>query len=263
MNHHTDMSDYSHQVFHFFDLYRTPFAVVCAASLFGFFQVLSRHRRDRKQGFEKFLTRQVHIAFMAAVVLSLAVILISTVTTSTILRGAFDPKAESAYECIMREFKFQYTAIQWCCIVSIISLVRGSYIHFILDHGLFHSKNKEEFFMVVTDAISFITGTLAYVNSTLHSWDSFYDMTFELIKMIWHGWVDEHKPLRTISLFSAGVTLGLFLKITIFNEDSAFNKFIRHSFGAMSDEKGKHHELDEKHHASVSAETTGGGKKHQ
>lgn len=183
MNHHTDMSDYSHQVFHFFDLYRTPFAVVCAASLFGFFQVLSRHRRDRKQGFEKFLTRQVHIAFMAAVVLSLAVILISTVTTSTILRGAFDPKAESAYECIMREFKFQYTAIQWCCIVSIISLVRGSYIHFILDHGLFHSKNKEEFFMVVTDAISFITGTLAYVNSTLHSWDSFYDMTFELIKV--------------------------------------------------------------------------------
>ena len=81
--------------------------------------------------------------------------------------------------------------------------------------------------------------------------------------MIWHGWVDEHKPLRTISLFSAGVTLGLFLKITIFNEDSAFNKFIRHSFGAMSDEKGKHHELDEKHHASVSAETAGGGKKHQ
>lgn len=174
--------DHSLQVFHFFDLYRTPFAVLCAASLYGFFQVTSKHRTDEKKGFEKFATRQLHISFVTPFMLSLVVLLISTMTITSILRGDFDSKAESAYEVIMREFKFQYTAIQWCCIISIISLIRGAYIHVVLDHNLFHGK-KEEFTMVVADLFSFVTGALAYINSSLHSWGSFYGMTSDLFKV--------------------------------------------------------------------------------
>jgi len=178
----TVISDHSHQVYHFFDLYRTPFAVLCAASLYGSFQVTSRHRTDGKKGFEKFATRQCHIAFATPCMLSLVVPLISTMTNVTILRGHFDPKAESAYELIMREFKFEYVAIQWCCIVSIISLIRGAYLHVLLGRGLFHG-HKEEFAMIVADLFSFVTGALAYINSSLYSWDSFYGMTCDLFKV--------------------------------------------------------------------------------
>eukprot|EP01083_Nonionella_stella_P140598 431405_1 len=217
--------DHSHQLYHFFDLYRTPFGIICAASLYAIFQATSKHRIDQKKGWEKFATRQLHIAFVTPFVLSLTVLLVATMTTSTILRGDFDPKAESAYDLMMREYKFQYVGIQWCCIVSIISLIRGIYIYWVLDNGLLHDK-KEEFAMVVFDLFSFITGALAYVNSSLYSWDSFYEMTCDLFKMIWHGYIDELKPLRALSLFSAGITLGLFLKVTFFNVEGFFGKFI-------------------------------------
>lgn len=224
MNHQT-FNDHSHQVYHFFDQYRTPFAVLCASSLYAFFQVTSKHRVETKKGYEKFLTRQLHFSFIIPFMLSLVVLLISTMTVTTILRGDFDPKAETAYELVMKEFKFEYVAIQWCCIISIISMIRGVYIHAVVDHRLFDNK-KEEFAMVVTDLFSFITGALAYINSSLYSWDSFYGMTCDLFKMIWHGYVDTQKPLRTLSLFSAGITMGLFLKVNLFNKDGIFSKFI-------------------------------------
>ena len=251
MNHQT-FNDHSHQVYHFFDQYRTPFAVLCASSLYAFFQVTSKHRVETKKGYEKFLTRQLHFSFITPFMLSLVVLLISTMTVTTILRGDFDPKAETAYELVMKEFKFEYVAIQWCCIISIISMIRGVYIHAVVDHRLFDNK-KEEFAMVVTDLFSFITGALAYINSSLYSWDSFYGMTCDLFKvstissllckvnglfsipyqnsdfnlqMIWHGYVDTQKPLRTLSLFSAGITMGLFLKVNLFNKDGIFSKFI-------------------------------------
>lgn len=65
--------------------------------------------------------------------------------------------------------------------------------------------------------------------------------------MIWHSYVDEQKPLKTLSFFSAGVTLGLFLKITIFNEEGILNKFIRESFGKKDEKNVSLGELKEEH----------------
>lgn len=53
--------------------------------------------------------------------------------------------------------------------------------------------------------------------------------------MIWHGYVDEQKPLRTLSLFSAGVTMGLFLKINIFNKDGYLHNAISDKFNKKSE----------------------------
>ena len=137
--------DHSHQLYHFFDSYRTPFAILSAVSMTALFQVLSRHRVEGTKGFEKFVTRQCHFAFATPFVSSLILLLVSTITSVTILQGDFDSREVSAFDLIMNNLKCEYVTIQWCCILSILSLIRGLGV---LDHDLLHGR-KDEFAMAL------------------------------------------------------------------------------------------------------------------
>eukprot|EP01083_Nonionella_stella_P153151 491637_1 len=136
--------------------------------------------------------------------------------------------------------------------MSIISIIRGSYIHILLDHSYLPSRGrKEEYAMVVGDLISFVTGILSFVNTSLYSWDSYYGMTLDLFKMTWHAYIDTLKPLRALSLFSASITLGLFGKIIFFDECGLLHKLLEEdkkveygdtSANESSNEKCKKHQ---------------------
>lgn len=78
--------------------------------------------------------------------------------------------------------------------------------------------------MIFADGMSLVAGTLSYINVSLHSWNNLFDMTVDLVKMLWNSCTDFSKPLRIVSVVFAFVMMGLFLKISLLNEGGLLHK---------------------------------------
>lgn len=179
----TSPHDFSHQAIHFIESYRTPYAILAAISCHIHFQMMHQHDTQNLTGIEKFATQQCSISFMVPAICSLIILLSATLAESTISRGEFDPVADSMYTLMMREFRFEYAAIQWCSIISILSFIRGVYLHYIIHNRIFPKHKGEEFAMIFADGLSLLAGILSYINVSLHSWDNLFDMTVDLVKV--------------------------------------------------------------------------------
>jgi len=179
----TSPHDFSHQAIHFIGSYRTPYAILAAISCHIHFQMMHLHDTKNLTGIERFATQQCSISFMVPAICSLIILLLATMTESTISRGDFNPVADSMYAMMIREFRFEYAAIQWCSIISILSFIRGVYLHYIIHNRIFPNHKGEEFAMIFADGMSLVAGTLSYINVSLHSWNNLFDMTVDLVKV--------------------------------------------------------------------------------
>ena len=195
-NHHN-----YHQAAAFFESYYAPAAIITGVSVIALLQVTRHHRVETvKSSWEKFLVRQCHFSFLLTFLLSGTTLLLSSMVSLSFLReglqqgqnlSSSSDSFQSPYALLMDKFRFEFVAVRWLFIVSIISCIRGVMIHIILNHHLardmgHNQKKQDQFFMVITGTISLLGGLFSYTNSTFvkeDSWTNFYGMTCDFFKV--------------------------------------------------------------------------------
>ena len=124
--------------------------------------------------------------------LSLSVIVLSSSALVRALTANFDPYAENGYELLFREFHFEFVCVRWAYNMSMLGflLAVGSKILYEFELFNFESDNWERSHLEIGIAVVLIISALAmhlfaYMNSTLVGWENYFDMTLDLLRMIY------------------------------------------------------------------------------
>lgn len=210
------LTNYTLEASRFFLNYRTPAALIAAASLQALLHLTRiHHKQDRrnkkKNRLEEWMVSICHINFLLAFALSLIILIISTTTEIRIYRGDFKPLAENVFDLLNKEFYFDFAAVRWCFLGSLFALIRGVGSHLLLEYNLLEGGKRFEGMIVFTAIVSVLTGLLSYMNDagTMKPWSNYLCMTIDLIKMVWVDTISLQKPLLIVSLLALGTCTGL------------------------------------------------------
>jgi hypothetical protein len=183
------LNDFTSEASRFFVSYRTPVALIAAASLQGLLLLTRIHhkadRKKKKNRLEEWTVTLCHLNFLFSFVLSMAALVLSTTAEVNIYRRDFKPLAENTFEFLNKQFKFEFAAVRWCFLMSLFALLRGLACHLLLEYNLLRREKMTEGTIVVLAFVSVITGLVSYVNTagTLNPWNNILLMTKDLAKV--------------------------------------------------------------------------------
>jgi len=80
-----------------------------------------------------------------------------------ILRYQFDPLAKDAYDLLTREFEFEFTALRWLFLISVLSLFEGITYIILVGNDLLHYNKRTEMVLVISAAISIFAALRVYI----------------------------------------------------------------------------------------------------
>lgn len=220
--------DYSSGAMQFFLNQKIVSCFMAAATMVGYFHTTSKYNSclGEKSQWKDFAIGQQKFSFFFSCYLWTMNILLAMAAEITILREEVtvnsnndSPPVKSSYDLLMRDYKFEFVAIRWASIVSILFFLRGVFLHCALDHHFFDKGKMTQRFMLISAIVSFSAGIFSYINATLQfeEWSDFLGMTVNLMKlkkqMFWDKSLGTTNPMLTISLFAAGMTFSLFFKL--------------------------------------------------
>ena len=198
--------------------------------------VTKNHRMDPKNSrLANFCSLQCHLSFTASLLFSIWSFILSISTETELYRGEFNPYYLNLFRMFMGEFKFEFTLLRWCSLLSAVSILRGIVLHLLLNYKLIHKERLTHALILITASMAEGLYLISYINSTLHSSDNLWYMTGSIFKVkstsqvfstsinfnlvscliwtqiIWER-IDFHKqPLVLLSSFVTGVFFGLLL----------------------------------------------------
>ena len=142
----------------FFSNFRTPAAIIAAASLQSLLHLTRvHHKQDRrhktKNRMEEGVAALCHTLFFFSFVLSIALIVFSSTAELNLHRNDVKPLAENTFEFLNSQFKFEFAAVRVCSLGCLFSLFHGLGCHLLLEYNLRKEENITER-LIVLSAIS-------------------------------------------------------------------------------------------------------------
>lgn len=167
---------------------RTPASLILGASLGALFtDVNDRDEMKTRTRAERECTRLYNSCVLLSFMLSLCTVVFATAAGVTILRGDFNPMAESAYALLNKQFEFEFLTVRLSYLSSLLSFVIGIAGRILLEYKLLHKERREEAIVVCFGLGAVVTHMWSYINSTLYSSQSLAGMAMKLGAIIVQG----------------------------------------------------------------------------
>lgn len=195
------MADYSGAALSFFTNVRVPAALIASTSFSSLFSLVKLVNSEKSlPPLHIWLLRFYHTITLATLILSLNVVVTATAASTTLMLGDHVGMATSAYEFLNREIRYEFVTTRWSFLMSNLLLIAGIGSRTLLEFELLTMKRWRHAMVVVFAMTALLTHLLAYLNSTLHSWESFAGMTWDVIKLILGKAIHRGSPMERISV---------------------------------------------------------------
>jgi hypothetical protein len=128
----------------------------------------------------------------------------STIATTSILHGEFDPMAETAYLLLKREFEYEFVSIRWSMIVGLLLFIDIVALRLILEFDMLNRLDRRNTakYAVLT-SVALVAHLLSVVNRTLYCWPDLAEMTVDLVWIIVTKAINEPSALQSLSIATA------------------------------------------------------------
>ncbi len=174
----------------FFGNFRTPAAIIAAASLHGLLHLTKvHHKEDRRSKdrnrMEEGVVALCHTLFFFSFVLSIALLVFSSTAELNLYRSEVKPMAENSFEFLNDRFRFEFAAIRVCSLGCMFTLFNGLGCHLLLEYDLFKEDNVTERLIVLSAISSVLSGIASYVHvsGVMNPWSNLFTMTTSLMKV--------------------------------------------------------------------------------
>jgi len=211
------LRDFSAAAAGYFNSIRIPATLVAGSSLGALF-TFSQVQLKNKSFLEIVVLRSYHALVLSAFALALSTIIISTSATITMLHGRYDPRAETAYQLLRREFDYEFSVTRWSFLVALLCFILGVTNRVILEFDLLQKSRKYHLLAFMSTMTAVISNMLSYINRTLYSWPSLWQLTKHVISLIFPESLTEGlkgSPLQMLTLASASIALLSMAKVLL------------------------------------------------
>ena len=202
----------------YFGSVRIPATMIAGTSLGALF-TFSRTDTKGKTQAELFVLRSYHIFVLTSFALAFSTVIISTSATVAMLHGRFDPRAESAYALLRREFDFEFTMTRWMFLVALFLFIGGITNRVIMEFDLLDKDKRFHLIALLSTMVSVASNLLSYINRTLYCWKSLWVMTVHVVELLAEEAFTKKSPLQILSLLSAAVAALAMMKVALFSSE--------------------------------------------
>lgn len=187
------LKDFSKDALGFFGGIRTPATFLAGSSLAAIFtlkssarKLYSHEEKSKMSRLEIALVKIYHLVSLSAFVLSLNTIMTSTSAYTSVLHGRFDPKAETAYLLLKREFEYEFISCRWSFLTSMFCFLGMIMSRILIEFELLQGsdkKKKDSAIVIVCSIGALATHLLSYINQNLWCWQSLIGMGANLAQV--------------------------------------------------------------------------------
>ncbi|CAB9525349.1 expressed unknown protein [Seminavis robusta] len=196
-------SDFTGAASSFFGNTRTAASLVLGTSLGALF-ALSSFSNSSRTPLEFFMVKAYRLLTWTAFVLSLNCVITCTVASAGILHGNFNPMAETATEFLLREFEYEFVALNWSMLVTLLMFIVLVTTRMLLEFNLLSDPNRSQTAkFVVLSAVALLAHLLSYINSTLCCWSNLWEMTVHMVQVVSSDTLKEPSSMKILSAVAA------------------------------------------------------------
>lgn len=184
------LHDHSAAVSNYFVSIRVPASFIAGAAFSGMFQRLTNKPGEpRASKNEALLALGYSVSITLSFMLSINTIMIATAAGIKDLARYYDPMAKSGYDLLRSAFHFEFVVCTWSFLMSLFLLLLAVTNRMLLEFKLFSTegvvkvRNRELGIAICLLMTSLVFHILSFVNSTLHGWNNFFDMTWDVVKV--------------------------------------------------------------------------------
>jgi hypothetical protein len=198
------LKDFAGAAGSFFSNARVPASIVTGSTLGALFALSNFGSSAERSPTEKSLIKIYRLLSWLSFVLSLNAVITSTIATTSILQGEFDPMAETAYLLLKREFEYEFVSVRWSMTVSLLLFIAIVTVRLTLEFDLWRYPDRRDTAkFVLLSAVALVAHLLSVVNGTLYCWANLAEMTVDLARIIVTKAIDEPSSMRLLSIASA------------------------------------------------------------
>lgn len=209
------LRDFSQAAAGYFGGIRIPATMVAGSSLGALF-TFSHLSLSKKTYMEVVLIRAYHAFILSAFALALNTIVISTAATVTMMHGRFDPKAETAYQLLRREFDYEFCVTRWGFLVALLLFILGVTTRAVVQFDLLHLHRLYHLLALLCVMVAMVSSMISYINRTLFDWANLFEFTAHVIRLSYAKGFSEGHPLMIVSFVSATLAVLIMIKLTLF-----------------------------------------------
>jgi hypothetical protein len=198
------LKDFAGAAGSYFSNARVPASVVSGSSLGALFALSNFGSSAERSTTEKSLIKIYRIVCWTSFVLALNAVITSTIATTSILHGGFDPMAETAYLLLKREFEYHFVSVRWSMTVALLLFVDIVAARLILEFDMLrHRDRRDTARFILLSAVALQAHLLSIVNETLYCWSNLAEMTVAFFRIIVTKAMDEPSSMGFLSMASA------------------------------------------------------------
>lgn len=217
------LKDFSGAALAFFNNVRVPAALIAGANLSSLFSFVKLVNAEKKASrLQNWMVQLFHFLCFNSLLSSISVIVTSTAASTTLMLGDHNGMAESAYDFLNREMRYEFVTTRWSFMLSNLMFIAGIATRAILEFDLMQPKRRRLALIMVLLMTSLVTHLLSFVNSTLHCWNSLFDMTWDVIKLVISRALGRGTPLALMSVISFFGALLIALPLFKFDRTNAW-----------------------------------------
>lgn len=206
------LTDYTVAAAGFFGGVRIPASLIAGSSLAQMFVMANR---EPKSQVDYALIKLNKATMILSFLLTMITVIVSTAANVSMLRGRFDPLAESAYYLLKREFELEFVTARVTFLLGCLSFLIGVSNRIVLEYELLR-KDKRDILKIVGFALIGVASALAsYINSTLFCWNDFIHMVAHLMTRLVQRALSKRTPLMLLSLFSITLSIIFTMKVML------------------------------------------------
>jgi len=206
------LTDYTVAAAGFFGGVRIPASLIAGSSLAQMFVVANR---EPKSQVDDALIKLNKATMILSFLLTMITVVVSTAANVSILRGRFDPLAESAYYLLKREFELEFVTARVTFLLGCLSFLVGVSNRIVLEYELLRKDKRDVLKIVAFALIGVVSALASYINSTLFCWNDFIHMVAHLMKRLVERALNKRTPLMLLSLFSITLSIIFTLKVIL------------------------------------------------
>ena len=197
------LKDFSGAALAFFNNVRVPAALIAGANLSSLFSFVKLVNAEKKASrLQNWMVQLFHFLCFNSLLSSISVIVTSTAASTTLMLGDHNGMAESAYDFLNREMRYEFVTTRWSFMLSNLMFIAGIATRAILEFDLIQPKRRRLALIMVLLMTSLVTHLLSFVNSTLHCWNSMFDMTWDVLKLVTSRALGRGTPMALMSVIS-------------------------------------------------------------
>jgi len=195
----------------FFTSIRIPAALI-AGSAGGLFFIKLNQNKDHQSKLQKSLLFFYHTVSLMALLLALNVIVLSTSAGNNLLLGQRNTVANSVYDFLQREIKYEYVLTRWSFYASILSFLQAVGSRALIEFDLLKREKLRSGMIVFFTMAAMISHVLHLVNDCLITYPNFWQMTVGVCKLFLDRMINrKSRSMLLLSFTSAIIAFGSLL----------------------------------------------------